>query len=214
MTELSYSRALHVLGRCPIVNCVASCRCPAAAAPLLRFRLPSLPDAIGMVLAPGSASGTHPFYVAMGVALVAVCVVHAVLALGCGVAGLLWCSVRALLSAVVVCGCFPCVVSFSARLGCWVSGLVSVFMASVVAVHRCCCSKVLCFAPLRYLVCCAAPIRTCCCGVCCPAPPTHPPTPHRTPPALTALVEEKRPPRAGGMHTATQLGIGPPHIRW
>ena len=42
---------------------VAGCQPPAGATPLLRFGLPSPPGVVGMVMAPGSASGKHPFYV-------------------------------------------------------------------------------------------------------------------------------------------------------
>ena len=63
MTELSYSRAVHVLGRCPMDNRVAGCQPPAGATPLLRFGLPSPPCVVGMVMVPESASGKHPFYV-------------------------------------------------------------------------------------------------------------------------------------------------------
>ena len=44
-------------------NRVAGCQPPAGAIPLLRFGLPSSPGVVGMVMAPGSASGKHPFYV-------------------------------------------------------------------------------------------------------------------------------------------------------
>ena len=44
-------------------NRVAGCQPPAGATPLLRFGLPSPPGVVGMVMAPGSASGKHPFYV-------------------------------------------------------------------------------------------------------------------------------------------------------
>ena len=44
-------------------NRVAGCQPPAGATPLLRFGLPSPPGVVGMVVAPGSASGKHPFYV-------------------------------------------------------------------------------------------------------------------------------------------------------
>ena len=44
-------------------NRVAGCQPPAGATPLLRFGLPSPPSVVGMVMAPGSASGKHPFYV-------------------------------------------------------------------------------------------------------------------------------------------------------
>ena len=45
-------------------NHVAGCQPPAWATPLLRFGLPSPPGVVGMVMAPGSASGKHPIYVA------------------------------------------------------------------------------------------------------------------------------------------------------
>ena len=44
-------------------NRVAGCQPPAGATPLLRFGLPSLPGVVKMVMALGSASGKHPFYV-------------------------------------------------------------------------------------------------------------------------------------------------------
>ena len=44
-------------------NRIAGCQPPAGATPLLRFGLPSPPAVVGMVMAPGSASRKHPFYV-------------------------------------------------------------------------------------------------------------------------------------------------------
>ena len=44
-------------------NRVAGCQPPVGATPLLKFGLPSPPDVVGVVMAPGSASGKHPFYV-------------------------------------------------------------------------------------------------------------------------------------------------------
>ena len=49
-----------------MVNRLAGCQTPTGATPLLRFGLPSLPSVVGMVLAPGSASGKHPFCVVCG----------------------------------------------------------------------------------------------------------------------------------------------------
>ena len=60
---LSYSRAVHVLRRRPMDNRVAGCQPPTGATPLLRFGLPSPLGVVGMVMAPGSASRKHPFYV-------------------------------------------------------------------------------------------------------------------------------------------------------
>ena len=51
MTELSYSRAGHVLRRYPMDNRAAGCQPPAAATPLLGFGLPSPPGVVGMVMA-------------------------------------------------------------------------------------------------------------------------------------------------------------------
>ena len=44
-------------------NRVAGCQPPTGATPLLRLGLPSTPGVVGMVMAPRSASGKHPFYV-------------------------------------------------------------------------------------------------------------------------------------------------------
>ena len=44
-------------------NRVAGCQPPTGATPLLRFGLPSPLGVVGMVMAPRSASGKHPFYV-------------------------------------------------------------------------------------------------------------------------------------------------------
>ena len=68
-------------------NRIAGCQPPAGATPLLRFGLPSPPGVVGMVMAPGSASGKHPFMLCVSVVLVVTCVVGAVLALGRGVVG-------------------------------------------------------------------------------------------------------------------------------
>ena len=43
-------------------NRVAGCQPPTVATPLLRFGLPS-PGVVEMAMAPGSASGKHPFHV-------------------------------------------------------------------------------------------------------------------------------------------------------
>ena len=44
-------------------NRIAGCHPPVGATPLLRFGLPSPPGVVGMVMAPGIASGKRPFYV-------------------------------------------------------------------------------------------------------------------------------------------------------
>ena len=51
MAELSYPEAVCILVRCPMVNRIAGCQPPAGVAPLLRFRLPSHPGVVGVVLA-------------------------------------------------------------------------------------------------------------------------------------------------------------------
>ena len=86
-------------------NRVAGCQPPVGATPLLRFGLPSPPGVVGMVMAPGSAPGKHPFFV------VCKC------GLGCCVCGgrrvgvgawsrgpLVMLHVRTLWAAVAVCG--------------------------------------------------------------------------------------------------------------
>ena len=49
-----------------MVNRAAGCQPPTGATPLLTFGLPSLPGVVGMMLAPGSALGKHPFCVVCG----------------------------------------------------------------------------------------------------------------------------------------------------
>ena len=89
-----------------MVNRVAGCQPRAGATPLLGCGLPPLLGGVGKVLAPGSASGKHPFVLSVFVWPWLCCVVGAVLALGCGVVGLWWClaCVPCLLAALVVHG--------------------------------------------------------------------------------------------------------------
>ena len=103
------------------------------------------------------------------VALVVVCAVGAVLALwvwGCGPLAVL--RVRAFF----VWQWWLCAAGLPAW---WVwrppwvlgVGLVSVFVVCVVAIRLHCCNTLLCFAPLRRVLRCVAPIHACCSGVCC-----------------------------------------------
>ena len=136
-------------------NCLACepdsrCQPPAGATPLLRFGLPSPPGVVGMVMAPGGASGKHPFYD------VCKCGLGCCVCGGCGVGVGLWgrgllvvLHMRALF--VGGGGCVwvkcPCGGSWPPP---WVLGvgLVLVLMAGGVAVRRCCCGMLLCFALL------------------------------------------------------------------
>ena len=124
-------------------NRVAGCPSPAGATPLLRFGLPSLPGVVGMVMAPGSASRKHPFYVVCRCGLG--CCVCGGCRVGVGAWGhgpLVMLHVRALLvgsggSVWVKC---PCGGS-GPHPGCWVLGWcwclrrVVWLSAAVVAVH-------------------------------------------------------------------------------
>ena len=137
-------------------NRVAGCQPPTGATPLLRFGLPSPPGVVGMVMAPTSASGKHPFYLVCKCGLG--CCVCGGRRVGVGVWGLG-------LLVVLHVGCLVC----GRRWLCvgevpvwwvwpppWVLGvwLVLVLAAGGVAVRRCCCcGTLLCFA-LLYL--CAA----------------------------------------------------------
>ena len=137
---------------------VAGCQPPAGATPLLRFGLPSPPGVVGMVMAPGSASGKHPFCVVCKCGLG--CCVCGGRRVGVGAWGrgpLVMLHVRALFVGGggyvwVKCPCGGC----GPHPGCWVLGvgLVLVLAAGGVAVRRCCCGTLLCFA-LQYCVVCA-----------------------------------------------------------
>ena len=86
-------------------NCVAGCQPASGATPLLSFGLPSHPGVVGMVMAPRSASGKHPFYVVCKCGLG--CCVCGGCRVGAGAWGrgpLVMLHVRALWAAVAVCG--------------------------------------------------------------------------------------------------------------
>ena len=164
-------------------NRVAGCQPPAGVTALLRFGLPSPPGVVGMVMAPGSASGKHPFYVVCKCGLgCCVCggrrvdvgawgrgllVMLHVRALFVGGGGCVW----------VQCPCGGC----GPNPGCWVLGVgcwcrcsrVVWLSAAVVVVH--------CFALLCYTVCsvlsCAGefhcvplPALACCAALCAMLP--------------------------------------------
>ena len=132
-------------------NRVAGCQPPAGATPLLRFGLPSPPGVVGMVMAPGSASGKHPFYVVCKCGLS--CCVCGGRRVGVGVWGLgllVMPHVRALFVGGGGCVWVKCLCGGSGpHPGCWVFGW-SVHVAGGVVVRRGCCGTLLCFA-LLYL---------------------------------------------------------------
>ena len=176
-------------------NRVAGCQPPAGATPLLGFGMPSPPGVVGMVMAPGSASGKHPFYVVCKCGLG--CCVCGGRRVGVGVWGL------GLLVVLPVCALFvggggwvwvkcPCG-GFGSHPRCWVFGWcwcsrrVVWLSATVVVVYYFAllfCSCVL----LRAVVC----WRVALCASAAPAPPPHtrpPAPPHPPPPPHT-----RRPP--------------------
>ena len=172
MTDLSYSRAIHVLGRCPMDNHVGGCQPPAGATPLLRFGLPSPPGVVGMLMAPGSASRKHPFYVVCKCGLG--CCVCGGRRVDVGVWGrgpLVMCHVRALLvgggGCVWVCGvkcpcggsgphlgwcgCLPLLLWYTTSLccvlravGCWRVSLCASAGSSVLRCSVCYATSALC----------------------------------------------------------------------
>ena len=135
---------------------------PAGATPLLRFGLPSPPGVVGMVMAPRSASGKHPFHVVCRCGLG--CCVCGGRRVGVGVWGrgpLVMLHVRALFVGGGGCVCVKCPCGGSSPhprcwvLGwCWCSRRVVWLSAAVVAVHYFACSAVLCAACCRVLACC------------------------------------------------------------
>ena len=155
-------------------NRIAGCQPPAWATPLRRFGLPSPPGVVGMVMAPGSASGKHPFYAVCRCGL-GCCVCGGrrvgVGAWGCG--PLVMLHVRALFVGGGGCVWVKCPCGGSGpHPGCWVLGWcwcsrrVVWLSAAVVAVNYfallccvvCCvlsCASVFRCVPLPALVCCA-----------------------------------------------------------
>ena len=128
-------------------NCVAG-QPPAGATPLLRFGLPSPHGVVGMVMAPGSASGKHPFYVVCKCGLgCCVCGGRRVGfgAWGCG--PLVMLHVRALFAGRGGCAWVKCPCGGSGpHPGRWV--LVLVLAAGGVAVRRHRCGTLPCFVLL------------------------------------------------------------------
>ena len=197
MTELSYLRAVHVLGRYPMDNRVAGCQPPARATPLLSFGLPSPPGVVGMVMAPGSAPRKHPFHVVckrgLGCCVCGGCRVG----VGTGAQGrgpLVMLHVRALFVGGGGCvwvkdpGCWV--------LGwCWCSRRVVWLSTAVVAVHYfallCCtvCCVLLCAGMFH---CVPLPALVCCAALCATLPPCC---------ALRCLREARRPRLPGQGHS-------------
>ena len=150
-------------------NRIAGCQPSAGVTPLLRFGLPSPPGVVGMVMAPGSASGKHPFYV------VCKCGLGCFVCVGAWGLGLLvMLHVRALFVGGGGCVSVKCLCGGSdPHPGCWVLGWcwcsrrVVWLSAVVVVVHYfallCCtvCCVLSCAGefhcvPLSALACCAA----------------------------------------------------------
>ena len=135
-----------------MVNRVAGCQPPAGANPLLRVGLPPLAGVVGMVLAPGSASGKHPFCVEC------VCVALVVLCGGCDIGVLLCC--------VVCCAALP--LYARAPLVCNALGCSSVRLRQLCVPRRCvvlCCFGVCCAALFRCVPLSALACRTALCVV-------------------------------------------------
>ena len=173
-------------------NRVAGCQPPAGATPLLRFGLPSPPGVVGMVMAPGSASGKHPFYLVCKCGLG--CCVCGGRRVGVGVWGL------GLLVVLHVCALFvggggwvwvkcPCG-GFGSHPGCWVFGWcwcsrrVVWLSATVVVVYSSvvvCCCVLLCAGEFH---CVPLPALACSAALCAMLPPRC---------ALRCLHEARRP---------------------
>ena len=163
-------------------NRVAGCQPPAGATPLLRFGLPSPHGVVGMVMAPGSASGKHPFYVVCKCGLG--CCVCGGRRVGVGVWGcgpLVMLHVRALFVGGGGCVWVKCPCGGSGpHPGCWVLGWcwcsrrVAWLSAAVVVVHHfallCCtvCSVLWCVGEFH---CVLLPALACCAALCAMLPP-------------------------------------------
>ena len=134
---------------------VAGCQRPVGATPLLTFGLPSPPGVVGMVMAPGSASGKHPFNVVCKCGLG--CCVCGGRRVGVGVWGLgllVMLHVRALFVGGGGCVWVKCPCGGSGPHPVLGIGLVLVLAAGGLAVCRCCCGTLLCFALLHLCAAC------------------------------------------------------------
>ena len=141
-------------------NRVAGCQPPAGVTPLLRFGLPSPPGVVGMVMAPGSASWKHPFYVVCKCGLG--CCVCSGRRVGVGAWGrgpLVMLHVRALFVGGGGCAWVKCPCGgFGPHPGCWVLGWC--WCSSLLWRHTTLlCSAMLCAACCRVL----APFSVCLC---------------------------------------------------
>ena len=194
---------------------VAGCQPPAGATPLLRFGLPSPTGVVGMVMAPGSASGKHPFYVVCKSSLD--CCVCGGRRVGVGVWGrgsLVMLHVRALFVGGGGCVWVKCLCGGSGPhpacwvLGwCWCSRRVVWLSAAVVVVHHfallCCivCYVLLCAGEFH---CVPLPALACCAALCAMLPPRC---------ALRCLCEawqprlpgQGRPPRWGQVRVTSEV---------
>ena len=183
-------------------NRVAGCQPPAGATPLLRFGLPSPPGVVRMVMARGSASGKHPFYVVCKCDLG--CCVCGGRLVGIGAWGrgpLVMLHVRALFVGGGGCVWVKCPCSGSRPtlgVGCWVLGWcwcsrrVLWLPAAVVVVHY---FALLCCTVCRVLSCagefhCVPLPALACCAMLCVVLPPHC--------ALRCLPEAWRPPLPRG----------------
>ena len=162
-----------------MANRVAGCQRPAGATPLLRFGLPSPPGVVGMVMAPGSASGKHPFYVVCKCGLgCCVCGGRRVGVVVWGLGLLVVLHVRALFVGGGGCVWVKCPSGGSGpHLGCWVFGWcwcsrrVVWLSAAVVVVHYfallfCTCVLLRVVVCWRVSLCASAGFGPHCCVMC------------------------------------------------
>ena len=163
-------------------NRVAGCQPPEGVTPLLRFGLPSPPGVVGMVMAPGSASGKHPFYVVCGCGLG--CCVCGGRRVGVGAWGrgpLVMCHARALFVGGGGCVWVKCLCGgFGPHPGRWVLGWCSclrrvVWMpATVVVAHYfalLCCTVCCVLSGAGAFHCVPLPALVCCAALCATLPP-------------------------------------------
>ena len=148
-------------------NRVAGCQPPAGATPLLRFGSPSPPGVVRMVMAPGSASGKHPFYVVCKCGLG--CCMCGGRRVGVGVWGL---ELLVMLHVCLVYGrrwlCVGEVPVWCVWPPPWVLGVWLVLVLAAGGV-RCCCGTLLCFALLYLCTACyrvLASFIVCFCRLC------------------------------------------------
>ena len=163
-------------------NRVAGCQPPARATPLLSFGFPSPPGVVKMVMAPGSASRKHPFYVVCRCGLgCCVCGGRRVGVGACGYGPLVMLHVCALFVSGGGCVWVKCPCGGSGpHLVCWVLGWcwcsrrVVWLSAAVVAVHcvaLLCCTMCYVFSCTGALHCAPLPALVCRAALCAMLPP-------------------------------------------